>query len=148
VPELAELLLALLDALLLELLDALLLELDDVEPPVPLPLTDAIEGVPAPVPQKPHSTEAPAASVAFQPRGTAANWPDDGVVVTFHALLSEEPLSATTTRHEEIEPPLTFFTVTFAQYPPGHCDCILRSADRVESALLRSLSSATISSSS
>ncbi|XXS77489.1 hypothetical protein WMF42_25190 [Sorangium sp. So ce176] len=102
------------DALVLLLDDALVLLLDEEEVPVPpVLLTDAIEGRPEPLPQKPHSAVWPAASVPLWATFLAVNCPLPGVTFTFQGAGFVEPLSATTT----LQPvtalrPVTF---TFAQ---------------------------------
>ncbi|KYF69879.1 hypothetical protein BE15_08580 [Sorangium cellulosum] len=102
----------------------------------------------APTPQKPQLVEAPLASAAFQLKGATENWPLDGVVVTFHALSSLEPLSAMTMLQVEIGAEPTFFKDTFAQYPDPHCDWTERTASIDPSALTTPPSRDAISSSS
>ncbi|KYF65212.1 hypothetical protein BE15_02325, partial [Sorangium cellulosum] len=90
------------DALVLLLDDALVLLLDEEddeeeEPEAPVPLTDAIEGRPEPLPQNPHSAVWPAASVPLKPTFLAVNCPLPGVTFTFHGAGFVDPLSATTT---------------------------------------------------
>ena len=100
------------------------------EPPSQLPpLSLQLEGEPGPLPLKPKETEAPGASVPFQPVFLAVQWSPELVTVASHAevTLVPEGKSHSTVQEPRVEVPV-FFTVQLPPKPVPQSEVLAKTA--------------------